>query len=182
MAAERAGTSSSGTTLRNTTGDDGADKDPKNAINNVANRSSSGGDRLLGECSLNLVGVVSGRAPHVEEWVPLDTEGDLRLSLDYDSVGPLPVPGDSVRPPRRFFVYGGVFHNFCRRFFFLRASVCLGTFAANGHWEIVGDGATGRTPWKTRSQMLECSRVLRCVAVIVSFAWRLCFCCFVVLF
>ncbi|CAM9699245.1 unnamed protein product, partial [Ectocarpus fasciculatus] len=53
-------------------------------------------DRLLGECSLNLVEVVSGRAPHVEEWVPLDSEGELRLSLDYDSVGELPVPGDSV--------------------------------------------------------------------------------------
>lgn len=55
-----------------------------------------GGDRLLGECSLNLVEVVSGRAPHMEEWVPLDSEGDLRLSLDYDSVGTVPVPGDSV--------------------------------------------------------------------------------------
>ncbi|CAN0360505.1 unnamed protein product, partial [Laminaria digitata] len=53
-------------------------------------------DRLLGECSLNLVEVVSGRVPHIEEWVPLNTEGDLRLSLDYDSVGRLPVPGDSV--------------------------------------------------------------------------------------
>ncbi|CAM9683632.1 unnamed protein product [Pylaiella littoralis] len=57
---------------------------------------SRGGDRLLGECSLNLVEVVSGRAPHVQEWVPLDSEGDLRLSLDYDSVGGEPVPGDSV--------------------------------------------------------------------------------------
>ncbi|CAN0141512.1 unnamed protein product, partial [Ectocarpus sp. 8 AP-2014] len=55
-----------------------------------------GNDRLLGECSLNLVEVVTGRAPHVEEWVPLDSEGELRLSLDYDSVRDLPVPGDSV--------------------------------------------------------------------------------------
>ncbi|CAM9336395.1 unnamed protein product [Ectocarpus sp. 12 AP-2014] len=55
-----------------------------------------GNDRLLGECSLNLVEVVSGRAPHVEEWVPLDSEGELRLSLDYDSVRELAVPGDSV--------------------------------------------------------------------------------------
>ncbi|CAM9603071.1 unnamed protein product [Ectocarpus sp. 4 AP-2014] len=55
-----------------------------------------GNDRLLGECFLNLVEVVSGRAPHVEEWVPLDSEGELRLSLDYDSVRELPVPGDSV--------------------------------------------------------------------------------------
>lgn len=55
-----------------------------------------GGDRVLGECSLNLVEVVSGRAPHIEEWVPLDSGGDLRLSLDYDSVGTMPTPGDSV--------------------------------------------------------------------------------------
>ena len=61
------------------------------------------GDRLLGECSINLVEVVSGRVPHIEEWVPLNTEGDLRLSLDYDSVGRLPMPGDSVRV--RFFFY-----------------------------------------------------------------------------
>lgn len=54
-------------------------------------------DGVLGECSLNLVEVVSGRAPHIEEWVPLDRGGDLRLSLDYDSVGGMPVPGDSVR-------------------------------------------------------------------------------------
>ena len=59
--------------------------------------SSSSRDRLLGECSINLVGVVSGRVPHIEEWVPLNTEGDLRLSLDYDSVGSAPAPGDSVR-------------------------------------------------------------------------------------
>lgn len=60
-----------------------------------------GSDRLLGECSLNLVEVVSGRAPHVEEWIPLDSEGELRLSLDYDSVGESPVPGDSVREGRQ---------------------------------------------------------------------------------
>eukprot|EP00904_Undaria_pinnatifida_P002215 jgi/Undpi1/11995/HiC_scaffold_4.g01694.m1 len=68
--------------------------------------SSSSRDRLLGECSINLVGVVSGRVPHIEEWVPLNTEGDLRLSLDYDSVGSAPAPGDSVYPdptaPRRW--------------------------------------------------------------------------------
>lgn len=58
---------------------------------------SATGDRLVGECSLNLVEVVSGRAPHFEEWVPLDTEGDLRLSLNYDSVGEWPRPGDTVR-------------------------------------------------------------------------------------
>lgn len=52
---------------------------------------------LLGECSLDLVEMVCGRAPHVEEWVPLNSEGDLRLSLNYDSVGAaVPVPGDSV--------------------------------------------------------------------------------------
>ncbi len=59
--------------------------------------SRGGGDLLLGKCSLNLVEVVSGRAPHIEEWVPLDRGGDLRLSLDYDSVGGMPAPGDSVR-------------------------------------------------------------------------------------
>lgn len=40
--------------------------------------------------------VVCGRAPHVEEWIPLDTEGDLRMSLDYDTVEDIPAPGDSV--------------------------------------------------------------------------------------
>eukprot|EP00903_Cladosiphon_okamuranus_P008181 g7880.t1 len=64
-------------------------------IRDSANK-DHGGDPLLGECSLNLVEVVSGRAPHIEEWVPLDSEGDLRLSLDYDSVGTMPAPGDSV--------------------------------------------------------------------------------------
>eukprot|EP00752_Nemacystus_decipiens_P004775 g4346.t1 len=54
------------------------------------------GDRVLAECSLNLVEVVSGRAPHIEEWVPLDSGGDLRLCLAYDSVGTAPAPGDSV--------------------------------------------------------------------------------------
>ncbi|CBJ33610.1 expressed unknown protein [Ectocarpus siliculosus] len=76
----------------------------------VGNGGGGGNDRLLGECSLNLVEVVSGRAPHVEEWVPLDSEGELRLSLDYDSVRELPVPGDSVYPdptaPQRWTLSG----------------------------------------------------------------------------
>ena len=63
----------------------------KSAINDHSS------DRVLGECSLNLVEVVSGRAPHIEDWVPLDSGGDLRLCLDYDSVGTMPAPGDSVR-------------------------------------------------------------------------------------
>ena len=56
------------------------------------------GDRLVAECSLNLMDVICGRAPHVEEWVPLDTGGELRLSLDYDTVEDSPAPGKSVRP------------------------------------------------------------------------------------
>lgn len=60
-----------------------------------------GNDLVLGECSLNLVEVVSGRAPHIDEWIPLDSGGDLRLSLDFDSVGRMPAPGDSVREESR---------------------------------------------------------------------------------
>lgn len=59
-------------------------------------QSGQGSDRLLGECTLDLVSVVSGRVLHMEEWVPLSSGGDLKLSLDYDSVGTLPSPGDSA--------------------------------------------------------------------------------------
>ena len=75
--------------------------------NQEDNGGSGSGDRLLGECSINLVEVVSGRVPHMEEWVPLNTEGDLRLSLDYDSVGCPPVPGDSVRSECNSNISGG---------------------------------------------------------------------------
>lgn len=55
------------------------------------------GDVSLGHCTLNLVNVASGRVPHMEEWVPLSSGGALKLSLDYDSAGAVPSPGDSVR-------------------------------------------------------------------------------------
>lgn len=107
-AADQSFTNNIPSTLRSSTGINSSSnrESPQRRVNKTSagdatdigyNANNVIGDRLVGECSLFLVEVASGRAPHFEEWVPLDTEGELRLSLDYDSVGPLPVPGDSVR-------------------------------------------------------------------------------------
>ncbi|CAM9566433.1 unnamed protein product, partial [Choristocarpus tenellus] len=54
-------------------------------------------EKVIGKCLLNLLEIISGRLPHLEEWIWLDTGGQLKISIDYDTAGTLPVPGDRVR-------------------------------------------------------------------------------------
>lgn len=53
-------------------------------------------DRLLGECSVSILGIACGRARQVDRWVPLGSGGELCLALSYDSLSPKIPPGDAV--------------------------------------------------------------------------------------